>query len=134
MTTSVEQFCRQCGHCCERWGWGQEATADDIIPWITERRDEILRYVGVLLDNGRRISGLETGLGHMRHIREIRLWQDPAGRPLRYCPFLRRSGDGRAFCSIHDVRPAVCREYAPWNTDGSDYLNVRCDACRDRTP
>jgi Fe-S-cluster containining protein len=129
-----EQICRQCGHCCERWGWGQKGTVQDILPWIAGDRKDILLYVTVHLENGRKASGSEITTADIPHIRKVRYWQDPSGRPLRHCPFLGRSGDGKAFCGIHDVRPAVCREYAPWNCNDSDYQYVKCQACREMTP
>ncbi|MDD1716603.1 MAG: YkgJ family cysteine cluster protein [Methanolinea sp.] len=129
-----EQMCRQCGRCCERWGWGQKGTAGDLVPWIEADRQDILQHVTIYLKNGRKVSGTEISEEDIPDIMKVKFWQDPNGRPLRHCPFLRRSGDGKAFCGIHSARPAICREYAPWNCDDSDYQYVRCQACRDRMP
>lgn len=129
-----EQICRQCGHCCERWGWGQEGEMEDLVPWIQKVRSDILQHVTVYLDGKRKIRGTAVVPGDLSRITRVRFWQDPSGRPLRSCPFFERTGDGKAFCRIHDIRPAVCREYAPWNCGDGDYQNVRCLACRERTP
>ncbi|OPX73681.1 MAG: Flagellin N-methylase [Methanoregulaceae archaeon PtaB.Bin152] len=131
---SQGQICRQCGHCCERWGWGQWGSPEDLRPWIEQDREEILQHVTVFLENGKKTSGTGIAPGDIPRIKRVRYWQDPSGRPLRHCPFLGRTADGKAFCRIHDVRPAVCREYAPWNCDNGDYQYVRCQACRERTP
>ena len=127
-------MCRQCGRCCERWGWGQKGTAEDLVLWIDAGRKDILNHVTVHLKDGRRAGGHEITGEDLPHISRVRFWQDPAGRPLRHCPFLRRIEDGRAFCGIHSLRPAVCREYAPWNCGDGDYAYVRCLACKDRMP
>ncbi|MBP7121384.1 MAG: YkgJ family cysteine cluster protein [Methanolinea sp.] len=129
-----EQICRQCGHCCERWGWGQKGTVDDLIPWIRQDKQDILQHVTVYLDSNRKVRGTDVAAGDLPYILKVWFWQDPSGRRLRYCPFLARREDGRAFCRIHDVRPAVCREYAPWNCSDGEYQNVRCQACREKTP
>jgi len=129
-----DQICRQCGHCCERWGWGQEGTVEDLLPWIAGNRRDILQHVTVHLDDGRKASGTDITSDNIPQVIKVGFWKDPAGHPLRYCPFLGRSGDGKAFCKIYGVRPTVCREYAPWNCDDGDYQHVRCQACMERTP
>jgi hypothetical protein len=30
------------------------------------------------------------------------------------CPFFRHQPDGKACCTVHDTRPAVCRDYGCW--------------------
>ncbi|HNQ30428.1 MAG: Flagellin N-methylase [Methanoregulaceae archaeon PtaB.Bin009] len=131
---SEEQICRQCGHCCERWGWGQSGSPADLRPWIEHGRKDILQHVTVYLDNGQKTSGTRITADDLPRITKVRYWQDPSGQPLRHCPFLGRSKDGKAFCGIHDLRPEVCRDYAPWNCGDGEYQNVRCLACRERTP
>lgn len=131
---SGEQVCRQCGHCCERWGWGQKGRMEDLVPWIADGRTDILQHVSVYLDGHRRVSGTDLMMPDIPHITGVRYWQDRSGNPLRYCPFFGRAADGKAFCGIHDVRPWICREYAPWNCTNGDYQHVRCRACREMTP
>ncbi|HRU79832.1 MAG TPA: YkgJ family cysteine cluster protein [Methanolinea sp.] len=131
---TMEQVCRQCGRCCERWGWGQPGTVTDLVPWVRAGREDILRHVSVRLSGGRWVSGDSLREGDLSSVVAVRYWQDTGGRPLRYCPFLGRRDDGLAYCAIHAVRPAVCREYAPWNCADGDYLQVKCPACRDRVP
>jgi Fe-S-cluster containining protein len=130
----MEQVCRQCGRCCERWGWGQTGTVADLVPWIREGRDDILRHVSVRLASGRWVSGCTIREENLPSVTAVRYWQDLGGHPLRYCPFLQKRGEGLAFCAIHEVRPLVCREYAPWNCTGGEYMQVKCPACRDRMP
>ena len=127
------QDCLQCGRCCERWGWGQKGIAEDLIPWLTSGRQDILRHVSFLLDDGTKLSGTSLSIADLPRIARIRYWQDPEGKELRYCPFFWRSDDGRSWCRIHDVKPRVCREFTPWNWKNLDYYGS-CPACRDKAP
>jgi len=127
------QDCLQCGRCCERWGWGQKGIAEDLIPWLTSGRQDILRHVSILLDDGTKLSGTSLSIADLPRIARIRYWQDPEGKELRYCPFFWRSDDGRSWCRIHDVKPRVCREFTPWNWKNLEFYGS-CPACRDKAP
>jgi Fe-S-cluster containining protein len=127
------QDCLQCGKCCERWGWGQKGIIDDLIPWLAGNRHDILRHVSIRLSNGRWVSGSAVSSEDLPRISRIRFWQDPDGRSLRECPFFARSGDGKARCGIHDVKPRVCREFTPWNWQNNEFYG-NCPACREKTP
>jgi len=128
------QYCKQCGRCCERWGWGQEGTADDLVPWVAGGRRDILVHVAVRLASGQWTRGDSIREEDISSVNRVLYWQDPDGRHLRSCPFLERRGDGLAACAIHSVRPGVCREYSPWNCTDGDYLQVKCPACNEMTP
>jgi Fe-S-cluster containining protein len=52
---------------------------------------------------------------------------------LRRCPFFWRSEDGKSWCSIHELKPRVCREFTPWNWKNLEYYGS-CPACRDKAP
>lgn len=128
------QDCRRCGRCCERWGWGQEGSAEDLVPWVAAGRKDILVHVNVQLSGGEWRRGDRLRSEEIPAVTRVRYWWDPGGRPLRTCPFLRMDSDGLASCAIHPVRPAVCREYSPWKCTGSEYLLVKCPACREMMP
>lgn len=130
----MDQECRQCGRCCERWGWGQKGTAADLVPWIEGKRWDILVHVAVRLASGRWVRGDAIQGKDIPSVTRVSYWHEPSGLPLRSCPFLGRGEDGRAFCAIHAVRPSVCREYEPWNCTGDEFLQVRCPACREMMP
>ncbi len=128
-----EQDCLQCGKCCERWGWGQKGVIEDIIPWLREGRDDILRHIAIRFSDGKRVSGNELSAGDLPRIARISYWQDPGGGMLRECPFFGRSADGKARCRIHAVKPRVCREFTPWNWLNNEFYGS-CPACRDKAP
>ena len=130
---TLEQECRQCGRCCEKWGWDQNGTIGDIIPWIAGNRRDILQHVSLRFTDGRRCNGREISKGDLPLIARIYYWTAPDGRVLRHCPFFRRAGDGRVFCTIHAEKPAVCRSFTPWKEVIRDYA-LNCPACRDTAP
>ena len=128
-----EQDCIQCGICCERWGWNQKGTVEDLIPWIQQDRKDILRHVGIRFRDGRKTSGADITMQDLDRIARIYYWQDAKGRAMRKCPFFRRSEDGKAWCGIHTVKPRVCREFTPWNWKNLEYYGS-CPACREKAP
>jgi Fe-S-cluster containining protein len=69
----------------------------------------------------------------MSRIARIYYWTTPDGRVLRHCPFFQRGRNGRVFCMIHAEKPAVCRNFMPWNEVIRDYA-LNCPACRDTAP
>jgi uncharacterized protein len=81
--------CTQCGKCCEIYGAGLTATADEVAWWETFR-PHIADYVA---------DGV--------------LWVDPVTRQrLTRCPFLCESETMGTFgCSIYPDRPEDCRHY-----------------------
>lgn len=130
---TADQDCLQCGKCCERWGWGQKGVVEDLIPWLEGDRQDILRHVSIRFSDGRWVSGNTISAEDLSRISRISYWQDPAGRRMRECPFFSRSGEGKARCRIHDVKPAVCRSFTPWNWENNEFYG-NCPACREKTP
>ena len=128
-----EQECRQCGRCCEKWGWGQKGVVEDLLPWIQENRHDILRHVTITLANRKRCIGTEISLADLRLVIRIDYWTNPEGRALSYCPFYFRKDDGKVYCRIHDSKPAVCIGFMPWNEGIRDYA-LNCPACHDVNP
>jgi Fe-S-cluster containining protein len=126
------QACQQCGRCCDRWGWGQRGVPDDLLPWFAGNRKDILRHVIVWLDDGNRRSGADITEADLPRIAHVRYWQDTIGRELHCCPFLYRSSDGKAWCGIHDCKPAVCREFTPWTWQNHEFYG-NCPACLDKS-
>jgi len=127
------QDCRQCGKCCEKWGWDQKGIVEDLLPWITKRRTDILRHVGITFADGRRSTALHISCSDLSRVTRIAYWVDPQGRNLTHCPFFDRRSDGKVYCRIHDAKPAVCIGFTPWNEGIRDYA-LNCPACRDSIP
>ena len=83
--------CHACGICCDLYGATIKASKEDLSRWKKEGRSEILSTV----------DGEDNSL-----------WCDgKTGEKLDYCPWLVRDGEERAHCSIHETKPATCREY-----------------------
>ena len=135
-TMDRDQNCRQCGTCCEKWGWDQKGIIEDLVPWIIARRSDILRHVAIRFRNGRKCSGRkvsEITLDDLPAVAQISYWVDPDGRALHHCPFYFRKEDGKVYCRIHDTKPAVCIGFSPWAEVYHDY-GLNCPACRNSPP
>lgn len=127
------QDCLQCGRCCEKWGWDQKGTHEDLVPWIAAGRADILQHVGILFSDGRKTTGRDLSLGDLTRVTRIDYWVSPKGEKLRHCPFLFRAGDGKAYCRIHGSKPKVCTSFSPWKEGIRDYA-LACPACREDAP
>ena len=93
--------CKQCGNCCLNLYDAYQHSADqaDVDLWRENGRDDILAWVDPIpIDNGRYIYDV---------------WINPkTGGDVARCPWLRKlRGQDKYICSIHDVKPRVCREY-----------------------
>ncbi len=91
--------CVQCGHCCSRLDYHDGITADDVARLRELDRGDILKWIGIT----RKQNG-QTG---------YRIWVTPGTNQFAVpCPFLKPgpSPDTR-ICSIHEVKPSVCRNY-----------------------
>lgn len=98
--TGMDDFhCRQCGRCCRSLDYRKEVTAEDVARWRTLGRTDILDWVGIFERAGR-----ETA---------YRIWMIPGTtKTAETCPFLHHvSEENRWICRIHDVKPAICRQY-----------------------
>ena len=100
LETNMEDFnCRLCGACCRFLEYRNEITSGDVARWRAAGRKDILKWVNeIRLKN---------------HTSSFRAWVSPiTGEQTRGCPFLREeSPNGRWVCSIHDVKPAICRQF-----------------------
>jgi len=92
-------MCRRCGRCCVQLKYHDGITADDVKRFSKLGRDDILKWVGTT----RNRDG-ET---------VYRIWIEPGtNRYAARCPFLKQGATNhQLICSIHDVKPAVCRHY-----------------------
>lgn len=82
--------CLMCGTCCKSFGGHLQASKRDLQRWTDLGREDILKWVG---NNGW-------------------LWVDPESRHIIHrCPFLAPLDDKRFICSIHSVKPDICRDY-----------------------
>lgn len=98
--TGMDGFaCVQCGHCCRTLSYHDGCTADDCRRWEALGRTDILERVGRVRQNG--------------ELSACRIWMDPGtNRFADTCPWLLSSGEaGRFVCTIHDIRPTICRQY-----------------------
>ena len=129
----MTQECRQCGKCCEKWGWDQKGIPDDLIPWIEGDRQDILTHVLIHFSEGRTATAGGMAKEDLPRIDRIYYWVDPDGKKRDSCPFFTRRDDGRACCRIHDIKPAVCVGFAPWAEIWHDY-GLNCPACRESAP
>jgi len=127
------QDCRQCGKCCEKWGWDQYGIPEDLAPWIESHRTDILRHVGIRFSDGRRSTGRDLVPADLPRVARIYYWVEPTGKKRTSCPFYDLRNDGKVYCRIHDTKPAVCIGFTPWNEGIRDYA-LNCPACRDNAP
>ncbi|RJQ65207.1 MAG: YkgJ family cysteine cluster protein [Desulfobacteraceae bacterium] len=98
--TDMEAFaCRQCGQCCRSLAYHDGITAQDVAKLKECGRLDILEWVGQT----------QTAEGQTVY----RIWITPGSNQFAVlCPFL-KSGPSpeRWLCSIHDVKPTICRNY-----------------------
>jgi Fe-S-cluster containining protein len=133
MIVVPDQDCIQCGRCCEKWGWGQKGVIEDLLPWIQENRQDILKHVSVILKDKKRRNGRDISKNDLAGIVRIDYWVSPDGRALTHCPFYQRGADGKVYCAIHRAKPRVCVGFEPWNEGIRDYA-LNCPACRNTAP
>jgi len=92
-------FCLQCGRCCRKLAYRDGCSVADYRRWVELGRTDILAWVGTVKKDGA--------------VAACRIWMVPGtNRYADVCPWLKR-GDNpdRYFCTIHDVRPTICRQY-----------------------
>lgn len=98
--TGMNDFtCQRCGRCCRTLDYRDGCSVADYRRWQALGREDILRWVGVVRREGRIVA--------------CRIWMEPGtNRYAGVCPWLRQTADGRRHsCTIHVVRPTICREY-----------------------
>ena len=98
--TGMEAFvCRTCGECCRRLDYHHECRAEDYALWQARNRHDIMRWVELTHRTGR--------------ISAYRIWVRPGSAEVAaVCPWLVRQPGTECFvCSIHDVKPEICRQY-----------------------
>lgn len=98
--TGMEDFsCRQCGRCCTALDYHNELTEEDVALWKKLGRTDILQWVRTVDQEGQK--------------RGYRIWTVPGTTHLAdTCPFLKKiPSENRWECVIHDVKPAICRQY-----------------------
>jgi Fe-S-cluster containining protein len=98
-TDMADFVCIQCGHCCLTLDYREGCTLADYGRWQDLGRNDILDWVGTVRRGGQIVA--------------CRIWMVPGTNDYApACPWLKVSHeDGRYACSIHDVRPTVCRQY-----------------------
>jgi hypothetical protein len=98
--TKMNDFiCTQCGHCCLTLDYHDGCGLEDYKRWQDLGRTDILEWVGVVRQHGQ--------------VTACCIWLTPGTNDFaETCPWLVRSLDpNRYVCAIHDVRPAICRQY-----------------------
>lgn len=129
----MTQECRQCGKCCEKWGWDQNGIPEDLEQWIDGNRQDILTHVLIRFKSGGDAMAGGLAKEDLPRIERIYYWVDPDGKKRNSCPFFSRGGDGKIYCRIHDTKPAVCMGFAPWTEIWHDY-GLNCPACQNPAP
>ncbi|MCP4575304.1 MAG: YkgJ family cysteine cluster protein [Deltaproteobacteria bacterium] len=97
--TNMEAFaCRQCGSCCFL-DYHNEVTAEDVAIWRKLGRNDILKWVYEIRCDGQS--------------EKSQAWVVPGTlKQAETCPFLDKESESRRWrCRIHDVKPAICRQY-----------------------
>ena len=100
LETGMEDFnCRQCGCCCQTLIFHTDCTVQDYEYWESIDRKDIMDRVSLVRKDGKIVS--------------CQIWVEPGTRNyVQGCPWLRKIPDQNRYeCGIHDVRPAICRQY-----------------------
>lgn len=98
--TGMEAFnCRQCGRCCQTLIFHTDCTVQDYAYWESIDRTDIMERVSLTRQDGKIVS--------------CQIWVEPGTRTyVNGCPWLRKVPDRNRYeCGIHEVRPAICRQY-----------------------
>ena len=98
--TGMETYCCcQCGQCCQALEYHDQVTVKDVERWQRLGRTDILKWVGTH----------KKGNGRTAY----RIWIRPDTKELaETCPFLQKNSSKNIWvCNIHDVKPAICRQY-----------------------
>ncbi len=98
--------CVQCGICCKGDVWLRNAIRPgDVKLWQELGRDDILKYVCTCCNRL-----IDPEINNTPCNKLIDPEKNSAPWRKTACPFLQYE-NGKAKCSIHDVRPMVCREF-----------------------
>ncbi len=91
--------CIQCGRCCRTLNYHDGCSVTDYERWQALGRTDILDWVGIVEQDGQ--------------VSACRIWIVPGtNRYAETCPWLTMSTDRERYvCTIHDVRPTICRQY-----------------------
>jgi Fe-S-cluster containining protein len=91
--------CTRCGRCCLTLNYHEGCSLADYQRWQDLGRTDILDWVGTIRHNGQ--------------VTACRIWIRPGTNQFaETCPWLKRLPDrDRYACTIHDVRPTLCRQY-----------------------
>lgn len=115
----VSVKCQRCGRCCRLANelLQSDATPQDLARWIQERRYDILSFVGPIIDPDSEDAMFD-------------IWVDLRTHDyVEKCPWLRKERGADLYeCTIHDVKPAACRE---WPSRVANAERVACPACQD---
>lgn len=98
-TDMADFVCTQCGRCCRTLNYHDGCSGSDYQRWKDLGRTDILDWVGTIRQNGQ--------------VTACRIWVVPGTNDFaETCPWLALSPDqNRYVCTIHDVRPTICRQY-----------------------
>jgi Fe-S-cluster containining protein len=100
IATDMDAFvCRQCGHCCRTLTFHTECSTTEYKKWEMLGRTDITDRVACVRRGNTLIS--------------CQIWVTPGTREyVDGCPWLHKIPDqNRYTCTIHDIRPAICRQY-----------------------
>lgn len=95
VATGMDRFsCTRCGHCCLTLSFHAVCAEEDLESWRAAGRDDVLAWVGG--------GGQGPGM----------LWVRPeTGLLTEQCPWIFPEPDGRFTCTIHELKPTLCRDF-----------------------
>lgn len=98
-TQMADFVCTQCGRCCLTLNYRDGCSLSDYRRWQELGRSDILAWVGTVEQAGRIIA--------------CRIWIEPGtNRYAQRCPWLKATNQPHRWtCTIHAVRPTICRSY-----------------------
>ncbi|HOT02810.1 MAG TPA: YkgJ family cysteine cluster protein [Methanolinea sp.] len=117
-------YCLQCGLCCKIFGDRITPAPENLFSWMEDGRGDVLRFFMACLDDGRWVWCNELSPRDISGIHVVEMRDPSTGGFPTVCPFLRRVAKDRYICSIHELKPEMCRNYQPW-VWGETYFN-RC--------
>ena len=129
-TNGEEEYngCEQCGLCCKVFGDRITPTAENVLSWMEEGREDILRFTYGCRTDDEWVCCVHLEPRDLGDLVIIEFREPGTARYLPACPFLRRKDKKKYSCAIHDVEPEMCRNYRPWIW-GETYF-PRCPAVR----
>jgi Fe-S-cluster containining protein len=130
-TSTSSYECDQCGSCCRASSATVWASSGDVVRWLRERRQDIIRHFAMQLPDGSRLNALAVILDAPNTHERVFMRSPVTGEPYERCPFLEQDGS-KSRCGIHATKPERCRGYRPWEwvPDAKSGTDFNCPVVR----